>query len=182
MLAVLKPTAVNSVLAEVRALQAEAGKLVSLMRGEPDFATPATSQKRPSAPCNRAARRTRTIAARSALRNAVAEKLQRVDGVSYDPASEILITDGATLGVYAALMALLSPGDEILLPDPIYDAYQSPIRLAGGRAIPVKSNLRNGRFALTVEALEAAVHANHARAPAQHAMESSRHRLHAKLN
>ena len=156
MLAVLKPTAVNSVLAEVRALQADGRKVVSLMRGEPDFATPAhiteaaikaLQSGRTTYPDNRG---------EIGLRTAVAAKLQRVDGVSYDPASEILITDGATLGIYAALMTLLNPGDAILLPDPIYDAYQSPIRLAGAQAIPVKSNLQNGRFALTREALEAA--------------------------
>ena len=156
MLAVLKPTAVNSVLAEVRAIQSDGRKVVSLMRGEPDFPTPAhiteaaikaLQSGRTTYPDNRG---------EIGLRAAVAAKLQRVDGVSYDPGSEILITDGATLGVYAALMTLLNPGDAILLPDPIYDAYQSPIRLAGGQAIPVKSNLQNGRFALTREALEAA--------------------------
>ncbi len=156
MLAVLKPTAVNSVLAEVRALQADGRKVVSLMRGEPDFPTPAhiteaaikaLQSGRTTYPDNRG---------EIGLRTAVAAKLQRVDGVSYDPACEILITDGATLGVYAALMTLLNPGDAILLPDPIYDAYQSPIRLASGQAIPVNSNLQNGRFALTREALEAA--------------------------
>ncbi|HYI97305.1 MAG TPA: aminotransferase class I/II-fold pyridoxal phosphate-dependent enzyme [Bryobacteraceae bacterium] len=156
MLAVLKPTAVNSVLAEVRALQADGGKVVSLMRGEPDFTTPAhiteaaikaLQSGRTTYPDNRG---------EIGLRTAVAAKLQRIDGVTYDPASEILITDGATLGVYASLMTLLNPGDAILLPDPIYDAYQSPIRLAGGQAIAVKSTLINGRFALTREALEEA--------------------------
>ena len=67
------------------------------------------------------------------LRRAVAEKLQRDQGLTYDPDREILITDGATLGLYAALGALVRPGDEVLLPDPIYDAYASPIALWGGR-------------------------------------------------
>src|SRR5215207_1827044 len=104
MRAVLNPTAVNSVLAEVRTVQSEGRKVVSLMRGEPDFATPAHITEaaiqslrsgRTTYPDNRG---------EIGLRNAVADKLRRVDGVTYDPASEILITDGATLGVYSALM------------------------------------------------------------------------------
>ena len=63
----------------------------------------------------------------------MAQKLERDNGLQFDPATEILATTGATLGIYAALMAMLNEGDEVLLPDPIYDAYQSPIRLAGGR-------------------------------------------------
>ena len=81
------------------------------------------------------------------LREAVAAKLQRDNGVRYDPATEILVTTGATLGIQAALMALVNDGDEVLLPDPIYDAYASPIRLAGGRhptGCPVR--MRDGRF------------------------------------
>ena len=53
------------------------------------------------------------------------------------PVSEILITDGATLGIYAALMAIVNRGDAVLLPDPIYDAYRSPIRLAGAVFCPI---------------------------------------------
>ena len=149
----LKPTAVNAVLAEVRALPAQNGKPVSLMRGEPDFATPAHIVEA----AERALRAGRTGYADNrgepGLRAALAEKL---DG-RYNAGTEILITDGATLGVYAALMTLLAPGDDILLPDPVYDAYQSPVRLAGGNIRRVRSTVENGRFRLTREALEAAV-------------------------
>ncbi len=152
----LKPTAVNCILAEVRALEAQGRKVVSLMRGEPDFRTPAhiveagvrsLQDGRTSYPDNRG---------EISLRRAVAEKLQRDNGVAYDAASEVLITDGASFGIYAALMALAGPGDDVLLPDPIYDAYQSPIRLAGARARAVRSTFENGRFRITSEGLEAA--------------------------
>ncbi len=53
-------------------------------------------------------------------------------------------------------MAVLNEGDEVLLPDPVYDAYQSPIRLAGGQIKPVASRIEGGRFVITEEALEAA--------------------------
>ena len=87
------------------------------------------------------------------LREAIANKLSRDNGLTYDPATEILVTDGATLGIYTVLMTLLGPGDEILVPDPIYDAYQSPIRLTGATSVPLKSKRAEGRFTLDFEAL-----------------------------
>jgi N-succinyldiaminopimelate aminotransferase len=55
----------------------------------------------------------------------VAEKLARDYGLSYDPGREIHITNGATCGLSAALGALVEPGSDVLLPDPVYDAYAS---------------------------------------------------------
>jgi aspartate/methionine/tyrosine aminotransferase len=152
--ALLTPTAVNSILAEVRALQAQGRPVISLMRGEPDFQTPehiveagirALASGRTHYADNRG---------EPSLREAVAVKLSRDNELSYDPASEILITDGATLGIYAALMSVVNPGDDVLLPDPIYDAYRSAIRIAGARFIPVKSTITNRRFHLNVDDLE----------------------------
>src|SRR5262245_13202861 len=127
------------------------------MRGEPDFDTPAhivdaagTAMKagRTRYPDNRGER---------PLRQAIADKLARENGVTYDAESEILVTTGATLGIHAALTALLDEGDEVLLPDPIYDAYQSPILLCGGQIRPVRSTIENGRFAIRPEAIDAAL-------------------------
>ncbi|HUS05487.1 MAG TPA: pyridoxal phosphate-dependent aminotransferase [Bryobacteraceae bacterium] len=154
--ALLKPTTINSILTEVRALQAQGRNIVSLMRGEPDFSTPghiveaatrALHSGRTAYPDNRG---------EPALREAIALKLSRDNGLSYSAGSEILVTDGATLGIHAALMTLAGPGDDVLLPDPIYDAYQSPIKLAGANACPVRSRCVQGRFAFGVEDLEAA--------------------------
>jgi aspartate aminotransferase len=153
----LKPTAVNVILGEVHAAQSAGRTVVSLMRGEPDLPTPshivdaatrALANGRTGYPDNRG---------EPALRDAVAAKLARDNGLSYDPAAEILVTTGATFGIYAALMALLREGDEVLLPDPVYDAYQSPVVLAGGRARPVRAPIEDGRFVLTAEALEASL-------------------------
>jgi aspartate/methionine/tyrosine aminotransferase len=152
----LRPTAVNRVLEEVRAYQASGKSAVSLMRGQPDSPTPphiveaaqrALRSGRTGYPDNRG---------EPALRQAVAEKLKRDQGLSYDPASGILITDGATCGLALALGAVLQPGDEVLLPDPIYDAYASPIALFGGRHVAVQSVVRNGRYTLAPSALAAA--------------------------
>ncbi|HEU0122725.1 MAG TPA: pyridoxal phosphate-dependent aminotransferase [Bryobacteraceae bacterium] len=149
----LRPTAVNSILAEVRATP---GPKYSLMRGEPDLPTPPHIVE--AAQRALAAGRTTYADNRGemALREAIAAKLLRENGLAYDPASEILVTTGGTFGIYAALQALCNEGDGVMLPDPVYDAYQSPIRLAGAHAVPVPASITNGRFAVTIEALEAA--------------------------
>lgn len=153
-IAALRPTAVNRVLAEVRQLQSEGRTLISLMRGQPDTPTPAhiveagiqaLRDGRTGYPDNQG---------EPILRQAVAEKLRRDQGLSYDPNTEILITDGATCGLFAALGALLKPGDNVLLPDPIYDAYESPIAIWGGRTVSVRSKIHDGRFTLDHEILE----------------------------
>jgi len=136
--------------------QAQGKSLVSLMRGEPDFPTPehiveasirALRNGRTSYPDNRGEKN---------FREAVARKLERNNRLRFDPTNEVLATTGATMGVYAALMAMINEGDEVLTPDPVYDAYHSPIRLAGGRVRTVASEIRNGRFVITEEALERA--------------------------
>src|SRR3712207_3446059 len=97
-LATLRPTAVNTILAEARAHQAQTGhKPISLMRGEPDFPTAphieeavmkALKAGRTGYPDNRGELK---------MREAVAHKLSRDNGLAYNPGEEILITDGATL-------------------------------------------------------------------------------------
>jgi len=156
--AALRPTAVNSILAEVKAqvVRATPGPLVSLMRGEPDLPTPAHIVE--AAAKALAAGRTMYADQRGEpkLREAIAIKLLRDNSLQYEPATEILVTTGGTFGIYAALAAMLNEGDGVLVPDPVYDAYLSPIRLTGGVPIPVQSTIENGRFTLKIEALEAA--------------------------
>ncbi|MCC6345309.1 MAG: pyridoxal phosphate-dependent aminotransferase [Bryobacterales bacterium] len=152
----LRPTAVNSILAEVRQLQARGQKLISLMRGEPDFRTPPHIVEA----AQRALRNGRTAypdnRGEPALREAVAEKLLRDNGLRYDPGREILITSGATFGIHAAFTALLNPGDEVILPEPLYDAYHSPALLAGGTVRTVAARIYKGRFTLDAAAIDAA--------------------------
>src|SRR5437867_5749139 len=94
LVAALRPTAVNQVLEEVRQLQAQGKTLVSLMRGQPDSPTPRAIVEA----AERALRDGRTgypdNQGEPVLRQAVAEKLSRDNGLSYDPGREILITDG----------------------------------------------------------------------------------------
>ncbi len=67
-----------------------------------------------------------------ALREALATKIERLYGRRYDPASEILITSGATEALFSTLTALVHPGDEVLLFQPAYDSYLPAVELSGG--------------------------------------------------
>ena len=79
------------------------------------------------------------------LREAVATKIATLYGHAYDPASEITITAGATQAILTAILALVHPGDEVIVLDPCYDSYEPNIVLAGGVAVHVP--LTPGSFA-----------------------------------
>ncbi|HEY8706396.1 MAG TPA: pyridoxal phosphate-dependent aminotransferase [Burkholderiaceae bacterium] len=72
-----------------------------------------------------------------ALREAVASKIASMYGHAYDPADEITITAGATQAILTAILAIVHPGDEVIVLDPCYDSYEPNIELAGGTAVHV---------------------------------------------
>ncbi|VWX63260.1 methionine aminotransferase, PLP-dependent [Burkholderiales bacterium 8X] len=72
-----------------------------------------------------------------ALRQAVADKIESLYGHRYDPASEITITAGATQAIITAILAVVRPGDEVIVLEPCYDSYAPNIELAGGSIVRV---------------------------------------------
>ena len=87
------------------------------------------------------------------LRQAVADHYARFQGLTIDPA-EVMVTSGATEAIAGALLALIEPGDEVVLFQPLYDAYLPLVRRAGG--VPRFVRLEPPHWRLTAEALEAA--------------------------
>ena len=71
------------------------------------------------------------------LREAVAAHARRHYGLVYDPATEVLVTTGATEALAAAILAFVNPGDEVVALEPFYDSYAASIDLAGGRRVGV---------------------------------------------
>ena len=71
------------------------------------------------------------------LRNGVCEKIKNLYGHYYDPDSEITITAGGTQGILTAILACISPGDEVVIIEPAYDSYRPSIELAGGKTVAV---------------------------------------------
>ena len=89
------------------------------------------------------------------LREAVAAKIEALYGRRYDPGSEITITAGATQAILTAILAIVGPGDEVIVLEPSYDSYVPNIELAGGRVLRVA--LQAGSFRPDFEAIAAAL-------------------------
>ncbi len=85
------------------------------------------------------------------LRQAAAAHYARWQGLALDPESEVMVTSGATEALAGALLAIIEPGDEVVLFEPMYDAYLPLVRRAGG--VPRFVTLRPPDFRLTEEAL-----------------------------
>ncbi|MFN7121332.1 MAG: aminotransferase class I/II-fold pyridoxal phosphate-dependent enzyme, partial [Hydrogenophaga sp.] len=79
-----------------------------------------------------------------ALRQAMADKMLALYGLRCDPATEITVTAGATQAILTALLAVVHPGDEVIVLEPCYDSYVPNIELAGG--VPVRVPLTPGTF------------------------------------
>ncbi|MGH2929690.1 MAG: aminotransferase class I/II-fold pyridoxal phosphate-dependent enzyme, partial [Solirubrobacteraceae bacterium] len=94
-----------------------------------------------------------------ALRRAVARQREDRYGLHYDPDAEVLITVGATEGVSASILALVQPGDDVVLFEPYYDSYVAAIALAGARRVPVllRPERPGGRFTFDPDELRRAI-------------------------
>lgn len=90
-----------------------------------------------------------------ALREALAMKIARLYGASYDPVTEITVTSGATEALFCAISAFVKPGDEVVLVEPCYDSYVPVVQLHGGR--PVFVTLRYPDYQLDWDEMKRAV-------------------------
>ena len=153
----LAPAAVQS---EIRAMTTECDRIggINLAQGVCDTPVPAPVQEA----AIRAIHDGHNIYTRldgiARLRNAIAAKQQRDYGLSYDPETEVLVSSGATGGLHAAAMALLNPGDEVILFEPFYGYHISTLRSL--RVNPVLVSLTEPDYALDIDALKTAVTKN----------------------
>jgi aspartate aminotransferase len=141
---------------KARLLQAQGLDVINLAGGEPDFDTPAHIVE--AAFKSMQAGGTHYVSSRGipALLNAIAAKYQREQGVGYDPNTEVLVTPGGKMALYAAIMGILDRGDEVLIPEPAWVSYRPMVQLADG--VPVGIPLDpNDNFRVTREGLEAAI-------------------------
>ena len=128
--------------------------VISLGVGEPDYVTPEPIRRAALDSIERGETHYTSNYGLPRLREALAAQLRDLYGVSYDPASEIVVTSGSSEAFDVALRALLDPGDEVLCPDPSYVAYEPAVVMAGGRFTPVPTHAA-GEFRLDAAAVAA---------------------------
>jgi aminotransferase len=129
--------------------------VLSLGIGEPDMPTPQPIREAAIASIRQGQTGYTSNAGIRELRHQVAAYLRRRYGVEYDPDGEILVTVGVSEALLAAMLALLDPGDAVLVPEPCFVAYDPSIRLAGGDPIGIPTLAAEG-FQVDVARLVAA--------------------------
>ncbi|QCR43480.1 aspartate aminotransferase [Curtobacterium sp. SGAir0471] len=130
--------AVQRVVAASRRVQQpqSSGDLVSLAMGEPDFDTPAQVVDAAAAALRAGRTHYSPLYGEPTLRQALAERIGRLADRSVD-VGDVLVTHGGTGGLTAAILAIVDPGDRVVIPDPTYSLYADLISLAGGIVVPV---------------------------------------------
>lgn len=150
--ATLKPSGIRKFFDIVATMK----DVISLGIGEPDFTTPGPILEAGIASLKRGDTHYTSNSGIIELRQKLATHLQRLYGLEYDPAREILITVGVSEALYLALTAILEPGQEVLVPTPCFVAYQSEVVLAGGVPVEIPSRVEDN-FQPNLEALAGAV-------------------------
>ena len=126
--------------------------IIKLTIGEPDLNTPEHVKAAAIADINANDSHYAPQAGKLELRQAISDYLKRSLDLDYDPTSEICVTVGATGALNDVFMAILNPGDKILVPTPVWALYFQLIKLTG--AIPVQIDTSKDGFVLTPEHLE----------------------------
>lgn len=147
------PSPTLAVSDKARALKAQGIDVVDLGGGDPDFITPVHVRNAAIAAMN--AGDTHYVASNGtpALKKAIAAKLARDNGLNYEPA-EVIVTPGGKQALFAAVMATVEPGVDIMILEPAWVSYAPMVELAGGRVVHVGLD-PDDNFRVTREILEA---------------------------
>jgi len=144
----VQPSATVVVSEKARAMAQEGLDVINLGAGEPDFDTPAHIVDAALVAIRKGY--THYVSSRGVkgLRETIANKLKEENNLDFDPATEIIVTPGAKLGLFAALMAAVDDSDEVLSLDPFWVSYEPCVQLAGG--VPIRVPLsREDNFRVT---------------------------------
>lgn len=144
----MKPSAIRAFDMEVSQIPG----ILKLTLGEPDFNTPEHVKQAAVASINNNDSHYSTTRGKIELRKAISGYLKRSRGLDYSPEDEIVVTIGATEALTATVLALLNPGDKVIIPTPVFSLYFPIVELAG--ATPVLVDTSADGFVLTPERLE----------------------------
>src|SRR3954466_2481145 len=151
----IKPSPSTAAADRANELRREGRSIVNLVVGEPDFDTPPHIRQAAARAMEAGATRYTTLAGTLELRQAIAAKLARENGLSYEP-GEIIATNGAKSAIYSALATTLEPGDEVVIPAPYWVSYPDMVLACDGVPVAVSCPEDQG-FKLTPEGLDAAI-------------------------
>lgn len=154
-LAAAQPSATYGIIDRVAQRRAQGAKIVSLCAGEPDFDTPSHIREAAKEAIDQGHTRYTQIAGSRALREAVAAKFRRENGLQVDW-QDTLVCSGGKQVIYNALSATLNEGDEVIVPAPYWVSYPEMVQLSGARSVIVTCEASSG-FKLTPAALAAAI-------------------------
>jgi aspartate aminotransferase len=140
------------VLAKAKALEAEGRQIIHLEIGEPDFNTPQNVKEAAIRAIRDGYTHYTPAAGIPAARKAIADYVSRTRGVAFTP-NEVVITPGAKPILFYTILALIEAGDEVILPNPGFPTYESMVRFAGGKPVPISLREELG-FRLDTKELE----------------------------
>jgi len=151
----VKPSATIAVTQKARDLRAQGREVISLSVGEPDFDTPEHICAAAKAAIDRGETRYTPVLGIPPLREAVAKKFKRENGLDYKASDTIVATGGKHI-LFNAFLATLNPGDEVIVPAPYWVSYPEMVAICGGTPVFVETKMEDG-FKLQPEALERAI-------------------------
>lgn len=130
-------------------------KAINLSQGFPDFDGPAWVSDLAAKALKEEKNQYAPSMGILSLREAIAHNYKRFYDYTVNPLSEVVVTNGATEAIFCACLALLNPGDEVVVLEPFYDSYLASIKLAGATAVPV--TLKAPDFHFDINELKAAI-------------------------
>lgn len=131
-------------------------KIIHLEIGRPDFDSPLCAKQAAKNALDSGDVHYTSMGGTLALRTAIAEKVSRENGINVDPQTEVVVTTGAQEANLSTFMCLLEPGDEVIIPTPLYPAYPEQLSMLGVKTVTVQTYLKND-FRLKIEDLNKAL-------------------------
>lgn len=135
-----------------RELKEQGKDIISLSIGEPDFDTPKNICEAATKAMNAGQTHYTPVAGTLELRNAISQKLKRENHLDFN-INEIIVSNGAKQSLLNAVLAIVNPGDEVLLPAPFWVSYPSMVTYAGGISVQIEASAENN-YKVTAEQLE----------------------------
>jgi len=151
----LAPSATLAMSQKSAEMKAQGIDVINLSVGEPDFNTPDNVKEAAKKAIDNNFSKYSPVPGYMDLRQAICDKLKKENGLDYK-VSEILVGNGAKQCVCSAVLALVNPGDEVIIPAPYWVSYPQMVKLAGGTPVFVEAGIENN-FKITPAQLEEAI-------------------------